>query len=98
MKMSEDHKNIKNVIDQIFAQSGKLSSSYNQHTIEEVWRSTFGDVISSYTTRVIYKNETLTVYINSSTLREEITINRDKIMKSLNEKLQYKKVTKLLVR
>ncbi len=96
--MSDDNNNIKNVIDGIFKSSGRLSTGYNQFTIEEVWRSTFGDLISSYTTRVIYNNEILTIYINSSPLKEEILINKTSVLEKLNANLEYRKVKDLIVR
>lgn len=95
--MSEN-KNINDVINNIFQAKGKLSNGYNQHTIEEVWRQTFGDVISSYTTKVIYKNEILTVFISSSPLKEEIMMNRESVLLKLNSNLKYRKVTQLILR
>ncbi len=95
--MSEGNK-IKNVIDTIFSKNNRLSKSYNQYTVEEVWRSVFGDVISSYTTKVIYKNEILTLYINSSPLKEEINLNKPSIILKLNNNLNYKKVKDIIVR
>ena len=94
----EDNKNIKQVIDGIFKSRGKLSSGYNQFTIEEVWRNTFGDVISSYTTKVTYRNEILTIYINSSPLKEEINMNKAAVLEKLNKGLQYRKVKEIIVR
>ena len=96
--MNEDNKNIKQVIDGIFKSRGKLSASFNQFTVEEIWRQTFGEVISSYTTKVLYKNEILTVYINSSPLKEEINMNKIAVMEKLNGNLEYRKVKELIVR
>jgi hypothetical protein len=96
--MQDDGKNIKQVIDKIFAGKGRLSHSFNQHTVEDIWRKTFGDVISSYTTRVSYNKEILTVYISSAPLREEISMHRESVIKKLNDNLQYRKVKELRIR
>lgn len=96
--MSEENTNIKKVIDQIFNKRSRLSRGFNQYKVEEVWRSCFGEVISSYTTKIFYKDEVLTVYINSSSLKEEIMMNKENILKRLNSELQYKKVVDLKVR
>ena len=96
--MSEENGNIKNVIDQLFRKGSRLSKSYNQFTVEEIWRSLFGEVISSYTTKIYFKEDILTVYISSSALREEILMNKKQILEKLNSHLQYRKVLELRVR
>jgi len=95
--MSE-HKDIKEVIGNIFSSGGKLSRGYNAYTVEQVWRSTFGEVISNYTNKVNYHQGKLTVYITSAPLREELQMTKDKVVAKLNSKLQYKKVTELIIR
>jgi len=96
--MSEDGKKIKNVIDTIFNKRSRLSTGFNEYSIESVWRQTFGDVISSYTTRVTYKNEILTVYINSAPLKEELVMHKTSVLDKLNANLKYKKVKEIYVR
>lgn len=96
--MSKDDTNIKNVIDQLFNKKGKLSKSFNQYKVEEIWRSCFGEVISSYTTKLYYNNEILTVHISSSALKEEIVMNKTQIIEQLNNHLQYRKVKDIRVR
>jgi len=93
--MSDD---LKNILSGMFKTQGKLSKGLNQYTIEQIWRSTFGDLISSYTTRVHFSKGVLTVYITSSSLKEELSMTKDKVVERLNQNLKYNKVEKLIVR
>ncbi|NBU52570.1 MAG: DUF721 domain-containing protein [Chitinophagia bacterium] len=94
----EDDKNIKGVIDRLLSSKSKFSHSYNKHTIEDIWRSSFGELISSYTSKVSYSNEVLTVYISSSPLKEEILMNKKNVIEKLNTRLQYRKIRDIIVR
>lgn len=94
--MSEE--NIKNIIEKIFGAKSKLARSYNEYTVEQVWRDTFGTTISTYTSNVKYYNGTLTVYITSSALKEELSYTKEKVIEKMNANLPYKKVVELVVR
>ena len=89
---------LKNIINGMFSTQGKLSKGYNQYTIDQIWRKTFGELISSYTTRVHFSKGVLTVYITSSSLKEELNMTKDKVVVRLNQNLKHNKVEKLIVR
>jgi len=95
--MNDDQK-IKSIIGGIFSSKGKLSRGYNAYTVEQVWRSTFGDVISSYTSGVKFYNGKLTVYITSAPLKQELSMTKEKVITKMNNNLQYKKITELIIR
>jgi len=95
--VEEEGKELKNVITDIFKSSNRLSNGFNQYSIEQIWRELFGTAISSYTTRVNFYKGTLTVYINSSPLKNEIMLNKENVIARLNKVLKYNKVTKLQV-
>ena len=54
--------------------------------------------VSNYTTDVHLKNNTLFVSLSSSTLREELSYGKEKIIKLMNEKLNYKAIKKIVLR
>lgn len=95
--MSEDQ-NIKNLISNIFKSKGALSKGYNQFTVEQVWRETFGEMISSYTSSVRFSKGTLTVYITSSPLKQELMITKENVISRMNQNLPYHKISKLVIR
>lgn len=96
--MDTDDQNIKNVIGNIFKHENRLSNKYNNYTIEQVWRDTFGHLISNYTTKVNFFKGVLTVYISSAALKQEIDMTKDNVIDKMNANLKYKKVTSLIVR
>ena len=93
--MSDD---LKKIINGMFSNQGKLSKGYNQYNVEQIWRSTFGEMISTYTSRVHFSKGTLTVYITSSPLKQEINMTKENVITKLNQNLKYNKVEKLIVR
>lgn len=96
--MSDEGKNIKDVIGLLFKENNSLSRNYNTYNIEQVWRDTFGEMISQYTTSVKFTKGTLTVFISSSALKHEIDMNKENVIQKINNILQYKKVERLLIK
>lgn len=96
--MEEEGKELKRVITDIFKSEDRIARGYNQYSIEQIWRDTFGKVISGYTSKVTFVKGKLTVYISSSSLKNEITLNKDNVIERLNNNLKYNKVTELFVR
>ncbi len=96
--MDTEDQNIKKLIGNIFQHENRLSNKYNNYTIEQVWRDTFGHLISGYTTKVNFYKGVLTVYISSSALKQEISMTKDNVIEKINKNLKYKKVVELVVR
>ena len=71
----------------IFAQSPSLRSRLYQARVEKMWGEVMGPVIKSYTSRLKLDGNTLLIYVDSSPLRSELSIMKDTILKSVNERL-----------
>ena len=97
-RYDDEGKEIKKVIKNIFQSEKRLSRGFNQYSLEQIWRDTFGEVISGYTSNVKFYKGTLTVYITSSSLKQEIVSNQAQVIENLNKVLKYNKVERLLVR
>ena len=95
--MSDELK-LKNLINGMMSQKGRLSKGYNQYNVEAIWRETFGSMISSYTSSVRFSKGVMTVYITSAPLRQEIDATKETIINRINQKLPHNKVTSLIVR
>ncbi len=68
-------------------QENKLQKGMNQFTVKEVWGEVMGKGIMSYTESIYLKNTTLYIKLSSSTLREELSYGKEKIVNMLNNKL-----------
>jgi len=96
--MEDSSKEIKGVIKDIFQSKKRFARGYNQYSIEQIWRDTFGELISNYTTKVYFSNGKLTIYINSASLKNEIMLNKQSVIERLNKVLKYNKVSELYVK
>lgn len=72
---------------QNFIVSNKLEKGIDAVMVKEAWEKIMGNGVNAYTQEVVYKNNTLYVYLNSSVLREELSMGKEKILKLLNEEL-----------
>ena len=62
-----------------------LETPLNQHHLISSWGEVMGNGILTYTGELFIKNQTLWVKINSSVLRQELSIGRNQIVRRLNE-------------
>ncbi len=70
-----------------FIQQNNLFIGLQKQSVEKLWPQLMGSGIANYTESVVFKNNTLTVKLNSSVLREELSYGKEKIIKMLNEHL-----------
>lgn len=97
MKSSKRH-NATNSIDEVlkqFINENKLAQGLDKIKIQETWEEMMGSNIARYTEKVSLKGDTLTVYLTSSVLREELGYGKDKIIKMLNEMLGEEQIKKI---
>jgi len=96
--IKDNNKKLKQVIDKIFTKGSRLSKGYNRYAIENIYRELFGDLVSRHTQKISFSKGILTLYINSSPLKEEIKMNKIQMITRLNEKLQYQSVKDIVLR
>ncbi len=96
--MGNDEKTIKALIEQFMASDTRVAEGLNTYSIENIWRDTFGDMISRYTERVVLKQDTLYVYIQSAPLKQELSMHKDAVLVKLNAQLKYRKVSQLVIK
>lgn len=80
-----------------FKSSQKLSKGFTQMAIEEAWHSELGPAIKNYTKSIQLNRNKLYVKLSSSTLREELSYGKQKIIKMLNEKVGETVVKELIL-
>src|SRR5688572_18912430 len=72
---------------QIFSQSPQIRSRLYQSRIEKMWKEVMGPVISSYTHRIKLDGQVLLIFVNSSPLKSELSIMKETILQSVNQRL-----------
>lgn len=78
-----------------FIKDNRLQKGLNQVRAAEVWTRVMGPGVDSYTREVRLQGDTLYVYLNSSVLREELSLGASKIINLLNEELGGELIKKL---
>ncbi len=71
----------------VFAQSPQLRAKLYQTRVEKMWLELMGPVISGYTSRIKLDDHVLLLFIDSSSLKSELTIMRENIRTRINERL-----------
>ncbi len=81
-----------------FIQVNKLEQGMDKIDVEQAWKKLMGNGVNAYTQDVILKGTTLYVKLTSSTLREELSYGKKKIIAMLNEELKREVVKELVLR
>lgn len=74
------------ILEEVLAK-GSLQKGIDEITVKQVWHDVMGKGIASYTDDVSLKGHTLIVKLSSSTLKEELSYGKDKIIGMINEVL-----------
>jgi len=80
-------KNIKEVLNDFIASNQRVAKGYYISHIDEVWKQEMGPIISSYTTRIYFKDGALKVYLTSAALKKELSLSKEKAINLLNTAL-----------
>jgi hypothetical protein len=86
-KRNNEFMSIKDVMKDVIKDNTKLQKGIDLIELKEAWANVMGNGVLSYTKEIQFKNGILTVRLNSSVLREELSYGKDKIINLLNEKL-----------
>lgn len=91
-----EEKSLKDVL-QNFKSNKSLSIGFTQLAIEEAWHTELGPAIKNYTISLQLNRGKLFVKLSSSTLREELSYGKQKIIAMLNEKVGEDVVKELIL-
>ncbi|MFN4298112.1 MAG: DciA family protein [Thermaurantimonas sp.] len=54
---------------------------------KDAWYRILGPVAQNHTLNITYERQTLTIHLNSSVLREELWMHKEKLLKAINEEI-----------
>lgn len=92
--MNSNEKTLKEVIDLLVKQYG-LKEKLFKLEIEKIWDEIVGPNLSKHTTKISLVGTKLTVVLNSSALRHELSFSKTKLIKVLNEKIGKELITEI---
>lgn len=85
MKRTEA-KNIGQIINDLLKKEN-LDVALDEHRASALWPQIMGDGINRYTIKRYVKDDIMTVHLSSAALKSELMLNRDTIIKRINEAL-----------
>ena len=75
-----------------------LESPLNEFRLVESWKDMVGPTIFKYTTNLYIKNQTLYIHLSSSVLRQELQMQRERLVRNLNAKVGAQVITDIIFR
>jgi predicted nucleic acid-binding Zn ribbon protein len=82
----------------LFLKSIRAEDKITELNIFAAWEKIMGKQIHALTDKVSYREKTLTVYLKSSTLREELSHAKTKIIEKINKEVGSNVVSELHLR
>lgn len=73
-----------------------LEGPLNEQRLLNSWEEVLGSTIASYTKELYVRNQTLFVHLTSASLRQELMMGRELLVKSLNEKVGAQVITNII--
>ena len=81
-----------------FLRSESLESPLNERRLINAWSEVLGPTISSYTRDISIKNQVLFVHLTSAVLRQELMMERKRLVARLNEHVKAQVITDIVIR
>lgn len=94
MRQSKSEK-LGDIVNQILRLNG-LETPLNQHRIIEVWKSNIGRSFERYTENIFIKNQTLYIKLNSSVVRNELSMHAKVLVNKLNNEVNAQVITNIV--
>jgi len=79
-------------INSIMIDSFELRNKMTEITIQKLWSNLMGKTITRYTEKIEFKKGELRIFIQSSSLKNELSLGKEKIQNLINQKLGSEKV------
>lgn len=86
MERGDNNKPLKEWL-KIFAQSPQIRSRLYQTRLEKMWQEVMGPAINQYTRKIRLDGTTLVIYVTSAPLKAELSMMKETILSSVNQRL-----------
>lgn len=86
------------ILRDIFEENTEMYEKILEIRIKRAWGVVLGDMVLQYTSNLYVKDKVLYVSLTSAVLRNELTLCREKLVKSLNEYARSAAIEKIIIR
>lgn len=83
---------------QMIVSDKRIKKGLNESVIKQEWGKIMGEAIAKHTTGLYMKGSELTVYFNSSIIKNEMLYHKDKAIGLINEAMGYEAVTDIVIK
>jgi hypothetical protein len=97
MIRKSNEESLKEVIEQLL-DAYKLRDKLHTVKLHQAWDEMMGESISKRTDKLHFKDDILTIYLNSAPLKEELNYGREQIKSMLNEQLGGDFIKEVIIR
>jgi|LauGreDrversion4_2_1035121.scaffolds.fasta_scaffold277157_2 predicted nucleic acid-binding Zn ribbon protein len=78
--------------------SKRIKKGLTEALIKQQWPQIMGDAIAKHTTAMYFKEGVLTLYCNSSVIKNELRFHKDKAIQLINEALKDNAVSEIIIK
>jgi len=78
--------------------SKRIKKGLTEALIKQQWPQIMGDAIAKHTTAMYFKEGVLTLYFNSSVIKNELRFHKDKAIQLINEALKDNAVSEIIIK
>ena len=93
-KRSNEFRSLSEAMQEMLTEN-KLQKGIDQIAVKNAWLEVMGQGVMSYTISIELRNKELIVKLSSSTLREELSYGKNKIILMMNENLKKTVINKI---
>lgn len=86
------------VLRDIFEENTEMYEKILEIRVKRAWGAVLGDMVLKYTRNLYVKDKVLYVSLTSSVLRNELTLCRERLVKSLNEYARSTVIREIVIR
>jgi predicted nucleic acid-binding Zn ribbon protein len=70
-----------------FVKANNLQPKLREVQVKDTWSRMMGQTIAGMTRQIELRNQEVTIHVDSASLRQELTLGREKVLRMLNEEL-----------
>ncbi len=91
----KEPESLKGIIQKITS-TKMLKGGLKKVFLKKMWQNVMGENVSKYTENIYLKNSILYLKINSSTLKQELSFGKEKIIANFNKEIGSDKIQKII--
>lgn len=81
-----------------YMKNSKLNRKMVEHDITEKWEELAGSLVARHTNHINFYNNILTIYLDSSSLKQEVIMRKASLLEKINKGLNMELIKDIIIR